>query len=449
MATFRSKVRAQLDTAMRHLQGGRDDQAEPLLRAVLAKDPGNPDALHFLGMLTHRRGNTQEAIDLLRRATVIAPGYAAALNNLGNLLKLTGATEQAEACYQRVLALAPDDHNALCNLGSCLRARGDFVGAEKALRRAVEVAPEHVESYNNLGNVLKDLGNTAEAIAAYRASVALDPDHPDGPQTLGLALHGAGRIDEAREVYRNWLTRDPGNPVAMHLLAACSGTDTPTRASDPYVKRVFDAFADEFDAQLAKLGYCAPQLVTAAVGEQLGSPTGRLRVLDAGCGTGLCGPTLRPYASTLVGVDLSPGMLERARTRDLYDTLVEAELVAYLRAHPDSCDLLVSADTLCYFGLLEEFSEAAAGSLAPGGLLVFTVEMVIGDPPAQGYRLASHGRYNHTESYVRRVLADAGFAQIDTPTATLRTEGGAPVIGLVVSAKRSARNTADAAVQRS
>ena len=35
--------------------------------------------------------------------------------------------------------------------------------------------------------------------------------------------------------------------------------------------------------------------------------------LDAGCGTGLAGPYLRPLVSgPLIGVDLSPKMLERA-----------------------------------------------------------------------------------------------------------------------------------------
>ena len=39
----------------------------------------------------------------------------------------------------------------------------------------------------------------------------------------------------------------------------------------------------------------------------------RPRILDAGCGTGLCGPLLRPLAARLVGVDLSEKMVELAR----------------------------------------------------------------------------------------------------------------------------------------
>jgi predicted TPR repeat methyltransferase len=61
---------------------------------------------------------------------------------------------------------------------------------------------------------------------------------------------------------------------------------------------------------------------------RLAAPDGRCVALDAGCGTGLCGPLLRPYASELTGVDLSAGMLDRARPRQVYDHLEKGELSA-------------------------------------------------------------------------------------------------------------------------
>src|SRR4051812_50103827 len=74
---------------------GHVDEAERRYRAVLIRQPDNPDALHFLGLLLHRRGDTAAAIDMVRRATVAAPGYADAVNNLGNLPKLAGEVDQA------------------------------------------------------------------------------------------------------------------------------------------------------------------------------------------------------------------------------------------------------------------------------------------------------------------------------------------------------------------
>ena len=60
-------------------------------------------------------------------------------------------------------------------------------------------------------------------------------------------------------------------------------------------------------------------------------PSKSLDVLDAGCGTGLCGPLVAPYARRLSGVDLSAGMLARAKEKNVYDALVQGELTEYLR----------------------------------------------------------------------------------------------------------------------
>jgi predicted TPR repeat methyltransferase len=96
-----------------------------------------------------------------------------------------------------------------------------------------------------------------------------------------------------------------------------------------YVERLFDDYAAEFDQHLVdQLGYCAPQVLVRLVLAQ-----GRQAfddVLDLGCGTGLCGPLLRPHARRLTGLDLSAGMLEVARERAVYDQLLQAELSEHL-----------------------------------------------------------------------------------------------------------------------
>ncbi len=67
----------------------------------------------------------------------------------------------------------------------------------------------------------------------------------------------------------------------------------------------FDSFAASFDSKLAKLLYRAPALVAEMLAEPDVEASKSLDVLDAGCGTGLCGPLIAPYARRLVGVDLS------------------------------------------------------------------------------------------------------------------------------------------------
>jgi predicted TPR repeat methyltransferase len=154
-------------------------------------------------------------------------------------------------------------------------------------------------------------------------------------------------------------------------------------------------------------------------------------VLDAGCGTGLCGPLIAPYARRLTGVDLSDGMLVHAKEKNVYDELTKSELTEYLRVNRDAFDLIVSADTLVYFGDLDAVVAAAAGALRPNGLFVFTLEHAAGANPDAGYRLELHGRYSHRRAYVGRLLVGAGL-QPEIAEADLRMESGAPVAGLVV-----------------
>jgi len=172
-------------------------------------------------------------------------------------------------------------------------------------------------------------------------------------------------------------------------------------------------------------------MLTDAYGEASKS----LDVLDAGCGTGLCGPLGAPYARRLVGVDLSTRMLAQAEARKVYDQLFKVELTAYLRDNPGAFDAIVSADTLVYFGPLEEVVAAAADALRPGGRLIFTVESLIDGASDAGYAISHHGRYSHRRDYLERVLMEAKL-QPEIVPADLRLEAGDPVAGLVVRATK-------------
>ena len=96
-------------------------------------------------------------------------------------------------------------------------------------------------------------------------------------------------------------------------------------------------------------------------------PSHRLDVLDAGCGTGLCGALVAPFARRLTGVDLSDGMLAHAKDKNVYHALVKAELTEYLRANREAFDLIVSADTLVYFGDLTASSRRSRARCARTG----------------------------------------------------------------------------------
>jgi len=422
-------------------QKGFVEAAAEIYRRVLAAVPDHVDALHFLGVCLRQLGQADEGLQLVERAVAHEPSHVDARNSLGNFYLERGRLEEARATYQQVVAQRPEFAAAHANLGVVFQRLDDKVGAEAAFRRALAVDPHYASALHNLGSLLWDQDKMDEALTCFREALTLMPYDGDSYRRLGATLSAMGRKEEAIPVYQRWMELEPDHPLAPHMLAACLGENVPTRASDSFVEYTFDSFAGSFDKVLARLEYRAPTLVAEAVGAALGAPAGALDVLDVGAGTGLCGPLLRGYARRLVGIDLSKGMLDKARERGCYDALEVAELTAYLREHPRAYDLIVSADTLCYFGDLSEALAASAAALRAGGTLVFTVEHWVGAETAAGaagFFLNPHGRYSHREAYVRERLTAAGLRPVAFGPVVLRTENKRPVDGLVVTAVRGA-----------
>ncbi len=224
------------ERASRAIRARRFDEAERLLREVLAASSQRADALHLLGLLRRAQDRTTEAIELLRRAANAAPQVADYRNNLGSLLGQTGCSEEALLELDAALALQPDYADAHLNRGLALRALGRLADAEAALRRAVELRPEHAatqtqlgllllkmrrpveaepifaalvkahprsaDAWRGLGEALRDLHRPAEAIAPFRRYVELQPASSEGHCSLGNALFDSARIDEALVSHR-------------------------------------------------------------------------------------------------------------------------------------------------------------------------------------------------------------------------------------------------------
>lgn len=388
-----------LEEAIQAHKGGRLVEAEAAYRRILRAQPNNADALNFLGMLTCQTGNSQAAAELLRRSVEADANNPHAWLNLGNVLLMNGDKEAARSAFEKATQLAPDLPIAWFNLGVCLGRCRLPDEAASALHRALRLEPGYIPAYVSLATLLHYLGN----------------------------------YTEAAEVYSEWLTHDPGNPMATHLLAAATGQDAPSRANDGYVTQLFDDFAESFDENLTALKYRAPELIAERLKREIPFDGSR-EILDAGCGTGWCGPLLRPLARRLVGVDLSAGMIAKARARAVYDELVTQELCEFMGGRPDAFDVIASADTLVYFGSLEAPLAAARKGLRPGGILVFTVERL---DSGDTYRLEPHGRYSHSEAHVRQAAAEAGLGSLTVEQHTLRRERGQDVPGHLVLARRA------------
>ena len=412
---------------------GDTEQAKAVYLMILEAVPEEPRSLHFLGTLLHQEEKSDLALSCVKKSIELSPDSPDWRNDLGNILADRGDFGAAAGEFENAIALMPGNPIYWNNLGAVHDNCGRTSEAESAFQRAIALDPLFEDALRNLGNLLDREGRQMEAAEYHCRAFVLKPTSDKPRSMLGIAYYRLGRLAEAAEIYRQWMLEEPENPIPGYHYAACSGKEVPLRASDEYVEKHFDKFAPNFDSNLQNLSYRGPDMIAGVL---LGAAArnSTLAVLDAGCGTGLCAPILAPYAQRLTGVDLSAVMLEKAKKCGLYHELVKCEITKYLAEYPDSFDLVAAADTLIYFGALEQLFAAGYAALRPGGLFVFTVEEERNANEA--YCLNPHGRYSHGKGYLADLLAKCGFEILALEPGAIRVEFGTPVDGLAIAARR-------------
>jgi predicted TPR repeat methyltransferase len=192
------------------------------------------------------------------------------------------------------------------------------------------------------------------------------------------------------------------------------------------VVQTFKGFAEIYDSKMLEgLSYQAPERLQELIQSAIGDATG-LEILDIGCGTGLAGVAFKERAARMVGIDLSPEMIEKAQGRGIYDRLEIAEITEWLSQTQERFDLIMACDCLVYFGDLQPVATAAARRLKPGGLLAFTTEKGEREP----FHLSDSGRYKHHPCHLRHVAAASELEVARLDEGFLRTESGIAVTGL-------------------
>jgi predicted TPR repeat methyltransferase len=285
-----------------------------------------------------------------------------------------------------------------------LQLKGDWVAAADLLLQATELAPGFASAWFTLGEIRQQLGEREQAIAAFRNAHAADPHDRHGAR-LRLMLLGA----------------------------------EPLSAMPPtYVQTLFDQYASRFENSLVgDLGYRGPSLLFKAVLSVRAAarkPAFFKRAIDLGCGTGLAGNAFAREVDEIIGFDLSPRMIERARALGVYAQLEVVEMVEGLRSRPDaSADLILAADAMVYLSDFADVMGQARRVLTPGGLLAFTTETHDKDGVILGHGL----RYAHSAGYVRSSVKAAGLEVLHLEHLSARNEDHRPVPGLVVVAGKS------------
>ena len=409
---------------------GQQNEAAACSETSLARDPSQAPIWARLGAIRSALGDGPKSIDAFVRALQLDATSTDARVGLGLEYLRAKRFQEAAAAFEDAIAhgMGGDPAIRAC-LGEALYAIGDFVGAAEAFAVASAALPDNdalrfkharaVCAVDVIGGPVRDAVLTFEGQALPPADV--EKALHDIFHLLSAHQHreAAIRLGTFR------LARTPDDIAQTYLLATLK-QEPIERAPDAYIVSFFDKFADGFDQQLVDvLDYRVPGQLVALI-EAAARPVAT--ILDIGCGTGLAGALLARSGRVLVGVDLSPRMLDKARQIGCYESLVEAEVVAFLATNTTTHDLVIAADVLIYFGDLRQIFEGVARALKPGGLWALSIETTDGIDISH----LTSGRFAHGLDYVRREAARAGFVILANERTRIRLDAGTPAHGALL-----------------
>lgn len=354
--------------------------------------------------------------------------------------------------------------------------------AVEAYQYASSLDPLLWSASANLGAVLHDeLRNHRDAIAAYNNAynILTDTEHeptdpPPEPRfilsqlqyRIGLCISHdlttscVVKDDPDSEVSCKELAThafslavkfDNDNESAKHMLATITADATVKRASNDYVKSLFDQYAENFEHSLVQeLGYVGYERLRRGFDRAFGgadkAPT-FAKVVDAGCGTGLVGEQFRNVSQYLIGVDLSEAILmEAVKARPkLYDETLVGDVTQVFRDQKP-ISLIIAADSYIYFGDLVPLFESMQEGLEDGGYAAFTLENVdvenenflAESTPNWRWQLTASGRFAHRKEYAVSVGKANGLELVHYEVLNdFRFEKGVGVRGHIFVMKKS------------
>ena len=294
-----------------------------------------------------------------------------------------------------------------------------------AAREAASLEPRNASLALAYGEALRAAGQLPGAIAEFQRALRIDYTFADARFALGCAWLAAGEPDKALEAFWHLEEDDEVAPK----IAEARAMKAALRSDAGYVRHLFDQFSTDYDTRMiGQLGYRAPQILRELADLVMAGRDG-ISILDLGCGTGLSGAAFADLASRLDGVDLSPAMIEKARARNIYDSLSVADIDTCLTGVGRKYDLILAADTLVYLGDLTALFAGVARTLLPGGHFLATVEKKAGE----GFELGPKRRWRHSEDYLRNLAAKMGFDIAGLVSCAPRSEAGVPVEGLAIA----------------
>jgi len=191
---------AYLWLARLHGMQNRHDEAEKILRRLLATQPGHMQGLQFLGQLLLDAGRGREAIALLKEETESPEAGAHMLALIGEAYAQVNDLARAEQVYRRAMQLEPSEPAYRQRLARTLSDRGKSDDAIEQYRKLVDSNPRDAESFLRLAQEFRRQGKLEEAEQHVAQARQLAPGSLEVIYNEALIYESQGRFEDAIRV---------------------------------------------------------------------------------------------------------------------------------------------------------------------------------------------------------------------------------------------------------
>lgn len=394
-------------------------------QSAIDVQPEYADAYYNLGLAQVKSGRRLEAINTYKALLEISPDHPGGLFQLGRLFMQQDKHEKAIEQFYKILEKHPFHFETEFNLASSFMRLGWLDKASEHYFKALKIQPKDIQALFNLGVIAMQQGKIVEAIELYQRVLGIDPENFDAHNNLGAAYLYTKNREGALKHYHKVLQMQPENKALQHTLNILMHNKDLASSPPEYIQSLFNAYADHYDAHIINtLKYDVPQKLFAMVNEHIDVNNAGCKILDLGCGTGLCAEIFKGN-NTLDGVDLAEKMLEIAAKKNIYEKLVQNDILEFLKDQQEVYDLIIAGDVLVYYGDLADLFAACVHALRDKGLFVFNAEM----DNSKKFELTESGRFVHGKAYLDELASSNHFQVLDYQVIELRKQNETTVKG--------------------
>ena len=417
------------------------NNASKFANRLLRKMPNNHSALLCLGNIAYCKGQYEQALQHYEMVYKNNQASYIAVINMANTYYDLSRYVKAVDFAKKALKLYPSSVDAYIILGNSFIELEKHEKAEKSLLRALELKDDNPWIYNALSRLYQKTERWESALeTGWNAITCTYEAQEEQHINFGYLLYEC--VDEkgkelAEQYAQKWLNRYSDEKIVYYMATAILNNDDIKLADSDYVKKIFDAFAGDFDSTLFGLEYQVPEHIARCIKENYHKPFYKpIKYLDLGCGTGLCGKTVKSVIgwSHVTGVDLSEKMLLQAKKKYIYDRLVLDEIINFLNTEDKLYHLITAGDVFTYFGDLQKLIASIANSLIGNGQVVFTISENYMN--SDDFFLTPSGRFIHNSDYVLKLLKKNGLKKISIERKALRNEGDRVIYGYIIAAEK-------------